>query len=110
MIKSKEKGKDDRVLEWTNKKPKEPSGQQSTENVIKNRSGVRPTAKNAETPKDCFNLFVTNRMLRKVVKATNQRIQKVIELLPKQIIESNKYTYLLQNRCYRGVSFYWTYA
>ena len=63
-------------------KPDTVTGRQQNCNVIRNKPGLSPLAKNKETELECFELFFTNEMMRNIAH-TNRRIQETTNQLDK---------------------------
>ena len=61
-------------------------------NILHNTSGPRREAKRATTPKEAFELFITNEMIEKIVENTNKNIEPFLEMNRHLIENSNKYT------------------
>ena len=68
------KNRNEASITWTNKKPVN-TGRQSSENIVKTRGGVLGSAKNAMTPIECCNIFISADIINKIVNYTNKRIE-----------------------------------
>ena len=64
-------------------KPDTVTGRQQNYNVIRNKPGLSPLAKNKETELEYFELFFTNEMMRNIIAHTNRRIQETTNQLGK---------------------------
>ena len=74
---------------FTSKQPIH-TGRQRACDVLKEPSGLKGGAANANTAVDAFNLFVTNEMLEIIVTNTNRNIQKILRVKDVQI-NTSKY-------------------
>ena len=61
-------------------------------NILHNTPGPRREAKRATTPIEAFELFITNKMIEKIVENTNKNIEPFLEMNRHLIENSNKYT------------------
>ncbi|KAJ8970331.1 hypothetical protein NQ314_001292 [Rhamnusium bicolor] len=65
-------GKDE--TSWYKQKPPEPKGKTKACNIITKLPGVRNAAKQDKTIMDCWKLFISDEMIKGIVKYTNQRL------------------------------------
>ncbi|KAJ8929733.1 hypothetical protein NQ314_017548 [Rhamnusium bicolor] len=65
-------GKDE--TPWYKQKPSEPKGKTKACNIITKLPGVKNAAKQAKTIMDCSKLFISDEMIKDIVKYTNQRL------------------------------------
>ena len=68
-------------LKFSNQPPP-PEGRQASQDILKNKPGVKGSAKNVKTPKDAFDLFFTDKICKKIVFYTNKHIEKTLSNLP----------------------------
>ena len=62
-----------------------------TENILKSKAGPRGIAKNAKTPLELLELFLTDEMIDKLVIYTNESIQTLLEKFEDLLEDSDKY-------------------
>ena len=62
-----------------------------TENICKGKAGPRGIAKNAKTPLESLELFLTDEMIDKLIIYTNASIQPLLEKFEDLLEDSNKY-------------------
>ena len=62
-----------------------------TENICKGKAGPRGIAKNAKTPLESLELFLTDEMIDKLVIYTNASIQPLLEKFEDLLEDSDKY-------------------
>ena len=68
-------------LKFSNQPPP-PEGRQASQDILKNKPGVKGSAKNVKTPKDAFDLFFTDKICKKIVFYTNKHVEKTLSNLP----------------------------
>ena len=77
-------------IEFTNQQPA-PTGRQRSCDVIRGIPGVARGARNAKSPKEGFDLFITPEMVDLIVYYTNLWIRDTLEKCQEQVEDSNKY-------------------
>ena len=80
-------------IEFTNEQPA-PTGRQRSCDIIRGIPGVARGARNAKSPKEGFDLFITPEMVDLIVYYMNLRIRDTLEKCQEQVEDSNKYPHL----------------
>ena len=75
---------------------------------MKNRPGPRSFAKFVQTPKDAFQIFFTDAMVKNIVTYTNSVLQPITERFSDLLLNSNKYSFFrtvdyIDVRAYIGI-------
>ena len=84
ILRSKAVDKENKIeykLKFSNQPPL-PEGRQASQDILRNKPGVKGSAKNAKTPKDAFDLFFIDEICKKIVFYTNKHIEKTLSNLP----------------------------
>ena len=85
-------------IAWTTTKDKT-IHRKGAENIRKGKAGSRGISKNAKTPLELLELFLTDEMIDKLVIYTNASIQPLLEKFKDLLEDSNKYPHFkLVNR------------
>jgi hypothetical protein len=66
----------DKVTCWSTS-PFPQNSRTRSNNIVTNKPGVKPVAKNASTPYECWSLFITDCILDRIVECTNIYIEKL---------------------------------
>ena len=64
----------------------------STENILKNKPGLRRVAKYVQMPIESFRLFFTDKVVNKIVGYTNDVIRPVLERFS-NVLEASLYSF-----------------
>ena len=79
VTKKKTKNDEEESVTWTTKEPRPRAGRLPDTQVRRVDSGLVLEAREAKTPTECFSLFVTEPLIKKISKLTNKAITLVTE-------------------------------
>ena len=85
--------KDKKVILFSNISQKT-TGRQNACNIISNKPGVTPEFCESETQRDAFELFLTKAMVENIENYTNKRINKTLEKVGQEVIQTRKYPHV----------------
>ena len=94
IIKHDNNRNNDEKIDFINKPNEDQRGRQNRANVITGQTGIRAKARNVNTEKEAFDLYITPNMLNSVINHTNVKINKLIEKLPDDFNKDFKYPYV----------------
>ena len=63
-------------------------------NIISNKPGETPEFRDTEKERDAFELFLTKAMIENIANYTNKRINKTLEKVGQEVIQTGKYPHV----------------